>query len=136
MNEITIKSADDNRTDAEAQRAAPVSLPAGSYDVADLEALNDTSKAKFDKPKDGEKTRDEVREQIVNNANQTPLPTDTLGVPPGYSRVDVADETLGVTESRVVFDEKKIEEAERAQENYREPIDPAAERAGDTAKGE
>lgn len=112
------------RTDKEAARAAPVSLPAGSYDLETLDkGLKDAAKATNDDK------RDELVDKVLADANETPRPENSLGVGPGYKRVDVKDEIVGVTESRVVFDPAKREEAEDAQAAYQAPIDPAAKAA-------
>lgn len=110
MNKITIPAATDDRTPEQAARAAPVALPAGSYKVSELsKKLDESALAK----NDGK--RGAMREELVAKANKTPLPEGSNGLTPGYKRVEVKDEQAGVTERRVVFDEKKREEAEEAQ---------------------
>lgn len=129
---IKVTAATDDRTPEQAARAAPVPLPAGSYEAEDLEkVLNEAAKAKNDK------NRDELVDAAVAKLNRTELPADSLGVPPGYKRVAVEDETLGVTENRVVFDPDQREEAEAAQADYQPPIQPgSADAAGAASKGE
>lgn len=128
---IKVEATTTDRTEAEAARAAPVSLPAGSYDLAELtKGLAETSKAKHDD------NRDEMVAELVAKANQTALPADTMGVEPGYKRVAVDDQIVGVTEQRVVFDPKQREEAEAAQENYQPAVDPAKVAAAADTKGE
>jgi len=131
---IKVNSVLPARTATEASRAAPISLPAGSYDLDDLsKAAKDASQAKNDEE------RGELHQRIVDDLNQTVLPTNSLGVGPGYKRVDVLDERLDVTESRVVFDPDNRDAAEQAQADYVAPIDPAAVKAAadaPTPKGE
>ncbi len=100
-----------DRSEIEAARAAPVSLPAGSFDASDLSAiLGETSKAKHDKD------RDELIPAAVEKLNEAPIATS--GGQPGYKRVEVQDEVSGVTEFRTVFDpqlgEQAADEADKA----------------------
>lgn len=117
---LKVEPVDTDRTDKEADRARAVSLPAGSYDLDALtKELDDAALAKNDAK------RDELVDKAVAKANETPVPADTLGVPPGYKRVAVEDTVAGVEEQRVVFDPKQRDEAEAAQENYQPAVDPA-----------
>lgn len=86
------------RTAEEAARAAPVELPAGSYDAAKLSKSIDRVSEK-----DPAKRAEKIAE-TVTKANQTEYQPASLGLNAGEKRVDVDDETLGITESRVVYD--------------------------------
>lgn len=56
----------DNRTPEQAARAAPVSLPAGSFDSAELQkSLDEAAKAKNDS------TRDELVSAALDKHNET-----------------------------------------------------------------
>lgn len=99
---IKVGTAVDARSDEERRAAAPVSLPAGSYDGAVLSSELDAA---------GD---DANRDKIVSDLNQTDLPADSLGVPPGYKRVQVENTDLGITEQRVVFDESQRDAAAQA----------------------
>jgi hypothetical protein len=126
---LKVAPATSSRSDKEAQRAKPVSLPAGSYNLAALrKPLDEAALAK----NDGK--RDELVAKAVADANQTPRPDDTFGVPPGYKRVDVVDKVAGVEEQRVVFDTDKRAEAEAAQDEP--PAEPAKGDAAPAKKGE
>jgi len=128
---IKVEATSTDRSDKEVARAAPVSLPAGSYDVSELsKKLDDSALAKNDEK------RDAMRADIVDKANETPRPDATLGVPPGYKREKVEDKSLAVEEDRVVFDTAQREEAEAAQEDYQPPIDPAKADDAPAKKGE
>lgn len=113
---------DEGRSDKERERAAPVPIPAGSYDVSKLQKdLDQTSLAKNDDK------RDEMRADIVDKRNENGFKPQTLGLNPGEKRVMVEDEDLGVVEERVVFDPDKAEEQEEAQETIAPVIDPKAD---------
>ena len=129
MSENTVKvgaPAADERTDAERDRARPVHLPAGSFDSADLQKdLDQAALAKNDKDRDA-KIAD-----IVDKRNENPFQHATLGLNAGEKRVTVEDESLGVTEERVVFDPDKADEQEEALENAVPAIDPSKQSSAD-----
>lgn len=128
MTKIKVGAQEEKRTDEQAARAAPVSLPAGSYKVSELtKALDESALAKNDSK------RGELREKAIRKANQTPLPEGSTGLTPGHKRVTVEDERVGVTEERIVFDPKKREEAEEAQENLTPPAPPVPPSQGSSA---
>ncbi len=129
---ITVEAGSEDRTDVQAARAAPISLPAGSYDAEALNtALSDAAKAKNDG------TREDDVNAALEKHNETAIPTNTLGVPPGYKRVDAEVKDLGVTESRVVYDPSQQEAAEAAQAGAPVNIKPGAVDAPSPAtKGE
>lgn len=108
IGKIKVEVPQSERSDAEAARAAPVSLPAGSFDAAALgKDLAEAAKAKNDKN----------REDLVAGAVAThnKIGTATTGLQPGYERVEVENVELGITESRIVYNPDKAEEAEAAQ---------------------
>lgn len=112
--QIKVEKTSTERSDAEAARAAPVSLPAGSFAMDDLSKdLAEAAKAKNDK------NRDELVAKAVEKHNQ--IGTEPQGIQPGYTRVEVVDEVSGVTETRTVYDPSKAEEAAAAQEGVPAP---------------
>ncbi len=120
----------DDRTPEQAARAAPVSLPAGSYDAEALnKAFDEAAKAK----NDGK--RDELIAAALEQHNEIGTASSALDLQPGYKRVDVVDEQLGITENRVVFDPKAAEAAEEASADPA-PSNPAPGSASPASKGE
>ena len=109
------------RTEAQAARAAPVSLPAGSFDADALAA--DLDKAAMAK---NDKTRPELVDKAVEAHNKIATEAGD-GLAPGYKRVVVEDENAGVTENRIVFDPALAEKAAAAQSGKDEPAAPAVE---------
>jgi len=100
-----------DRSEIEAARAAPVSLPAGSFDASELsKILGESTKPKHDEQ------RAEIVAKAVEQLNEAPIATS--GGQPGYKRVEVQDEVTGVTEFRTVYDpqlgEQAAVEAEKA----------------------
>ncbi len=127
---IAVGGSVEERTDLQAQRAAPVSLPAGSYDSEALaSAFAEAAKARNDG------SRDEIIGAALEKANETPIAAETLGLPPGYKRVEVEEKDLGITETRTVYDPSKKEEAEAAQAGAPVPIQPGVD-APAAPKGE
>lgn len=119
---IKVQAAPDGRSPEEAARAAPVSLPAGSYDSAELDkALSGAVKAK---PED----RDAAVAAAVAKVHVAGTDHSTGAVPEGYQRVDVDDEVSGVKESRIV--PIPAEEEKAAQPPASVPVKPAV--AADT----
>ncbi len=126
MNSIKVETPATDRTPEEAARAAPVSLPAGSYDAEALSKdLDEAAKAK----------NDGKREDLVaaalekHNEIGTEPATD---LQPGYKRVAVENVDLGIVEDRVVYDPGKADEAAAFQA---ELVNPAPAPAAAT-KGE
>lgn len=106
---IKVAASIDDRTPEQAARAAPVSLPAGSFDADALNAaFNDAAKAKNDDK------RDELIAEAVDKHNEIGTAAAALDLHGAQKRVTVVDEVAGVTESRVVFDPKAAEAAEEA----------------------
>lgn len=98
---IKVEAATETRTPEQAARAAPVSLPAGSYEASDLQAALD----KAAKAKD-EDERQALVDKSLANLNQ--IGTDHSVAPTDYKRVEVVDEVSGVTETRTVFDGQAV----------------------------
>lgn len=127
---IKVGSPTDDRTPEQAARAAPVSLPAGSFDADALnKAFDEAAKAK-----NAEK-RDELIADALEKHNEIGTASADLDLQPGYKRVDVVDEQLGVTENRVVFDPKAAEAAAEAPADPA-PSNPASGAASPASKGE
>lgn len=106
-----------DRSEIEAARAAPVSLPAGSYDASELSKIfGDAAKAKNDA------NRGEMVAKAVEDLNEVPLASS--GLPAGYKRVETTDEVSGATEFRTVYDPELAEKA---------AVDEAEPAAGATA---
>lgn len=123
---IRVEGTTETRTPEQAARAAPVTLPAGSYDSAELQSkLDAASKAKTDE------ARGEAVDKAVAELNQNPSAAADPGLPAGHRRVDVDVADLGITESRVVFDPASAGETAAAPA----PSIPAAEAAA-ASKGE
>lgn len=123
---IKVTAPTDDRTEAQAARAAPVSLPAGSYDSAELQkALDEAAK-----PKNDDK-RDEMVATAVDNLNEMGTDHGSLDLQPGYKRVAVVDEHSGVTENRVVFDVAAAVEVSPSPAIS----NPAPDAGADTTKG-
>lgn len=124
---IKVAAPTEDRTPEQAARAAPVSLPAGSYDSAELQkALDDAAKAK----NDGK--RDELVADAVAKHNEIGTDATALDLHGAQKRVTVVDEVTGVTESRVVFDDK----AEAPVDDAGASNAPAAPAADTASKGE
>lgn len=95
---IRVEASTDDRTPEQAARAAPVALPAGSYDSAELQkALDEAGKAKNDG------ARDELVAAALEKHNEIGTEASSLDLAAGYKRVAVVDEATGITENRVVF---------------------------------
>lgn len=108
---IKVETTTEERSDVQAARAAPVSLPAGSFDSADLQrSLDEAAKAKNDGKRD-----ELVAEAILANYNPGTEHAADAGLSPGYKRVEVDVIDLGITENRIVFDPSKADEAQAAQ---------------------
>ena len=94
MKKITVAGAIDNRTDEERAAAAPLDLPAGSYEAADLnKAVNAAAKLKDDGK------REEALAKAVDEHKQGGTDFQHM---PGYEKVLVTTESLGITEERFV----------------------------------
>lgn len=88
----------DERTPEQAALAAPVSLPAGSYN-------GDALGSALDAAATGDVTaRDAAVAAAVDGLNEIGTDHGTPDLQPGYKRVDVVDEAAGIAETRVVFD--------------------------------
>lgn len=126
MNGIKVNAETDDRSPEQAARAAPVSLPAGSYDSAELDkALSAAAKAK------DEDARAAAVDKALADTRAKSTEHAALGVQPDQKLVEVTDERLGITETRRVYDPSTAEEA---------PAEPApttpAPRAAEATKGE
>lgn len=125
---LRVKTLADDRTDEERAAAAPVSLPAGSYDGEKLAAALEDAK-----PEKGE-TVEQARERAAAEHNETEFRSSELGVPPGYRRVAVENEDLGVVENRVVYDESLSDKAAAAQAAAPPALQPGRGDTGDTGE--
>jgi len=101
---LTVEPVATDRTELQAARAAPVSLPAGSFDAAELDKLlGDSAKAKNDK------ARPALVGEAVEKLNE--IVTSSSGLQAGYKRVEFTDEATGITEYRTVYDPGLAEQA-------------------------
>lgn len=101
---IKVENPVTERSEIEAARAAPVSLPAGSFDASELQAdLDKTAMAKNDK------NREDLVAKAVEDRNK--ISSQSSGLPEGYVRAEVEDVDLGITEIRTVYDPKVAEAA-------------------------
>lgn len=110
----------DERTPEQLAAAAPVSLPAGSFDSAQLAKDLEAAKAR-----PAEK-RDDAVDAAVRAAAAPSTDHSNAGVPEGYRRAEVIDEETGAKENRVVFDAPAAEA----------PATPAKAPADAASKGE
>lgn len=118
---IKVETTIAERSDEQAARAAPVSLPAGSFDADALRKdLDEAAKAKNDDK------RDAMVEDIVSKHHEAGTEVGDPGLAPGYKRVAVDNVDLGITENRIVFDPSKAKEAEAAQADAPKAIQPGA----------
>lgn len=97
-------------TDEEKAASAPFTLPSGSFDLMELDAL--TRAAEKAKPE----KRDELIAAGLTELNQKAHSDVDVGLEPGFHRVEVArdDVAEGLVETIQVRDEKAIAEAEKA----------------------
>jgi hypothetical protein len=125
---LKIKALEDDRTEEQRARAAPVPLPAGSYDARELQTrLDEAAKTKPD-------NRGEAVAKALADTNQTKYTPAGEATAPGYERRTVEDEVAGVVEERVVFNKKAGEAAAEAE--AAPPDKPGAAAADTAGKGE
>jgi hypothetical protein len=96
---IKVNVATDDRTPEQALRAAPVSLPAGSFDS---EAISKAFEA-ANKSKDAEARVDAIT-AAINKNNEIVTDFASADLPDGYKRIQVEVAELGIVENRVVYD--------------------------------
>lgn len=102
---------------ADAAKHAPISLPAGSYNVEDLHKIGEAAvKAK---PED----RDELVAKRLDEVNATSTARQENGLEPGMKFVEVTREDLGVTERIQVRAKPAGETEEETAEIDRKAID-------------